>query len=472
MSKLKISKQNVYKKLIAGNMSEYGDAGDEIAFITPEKADQAELERATKLGHLIDKLQWTYKNTKPYLHDLSPGCRICGNGGWSCLFINGKCNCRCFYCPSPQDDISVPTTNRLVFDTSNNYVDYIHHFNFNGVSFSGGEPLLTFERTLDYIRTVRRNGPDDLYIWMYTNGSLMTPDHIRKLKDAGLSEIRFDIGATDYDLKKLRMAIGHIPVVTVEIPAVPEDLNRFPDLVPILADNGVNYLNLHQLRLTPHNMMHLKKRNYTFLHGEKVTILESELAVLDLFKTAVDQGWTLPINYCSFTYKHQFQRAAARKRSALVIAKPYEALTESGFIRTIVLMGAPARLELMAREFSRQEGTRELFQLSGNKSQMFIHETLWPNIDFSGLEVGISYSEAVLSPALSYRHAFKEIRLDGGMKLFVEKQNRTRPIVLAPDEADLFYRHAVLKNHSGAIDPDGHEWIEYEFIREGLQKYF
>ena len=146
-----------------------------------------------------------------------------------------------------------------------------------------------------------------------------------------MNEIRFDISARDYDLDKLQQAVGHIPVVTVEIPAIPEDMEKVSDLLPVLHDVGVNHLNLHQLRLTPHNMMNLKNRNYTFLHGDRVTVLESELMVLNLMEIAVARKEKLPINYCSFVYKHRFQRAAARKRNARFIVKDHESITGSGF---------------------------------------------------------------------------------------------------------------------------------------------
>ena len=474
MKKNGLRKNNIgfAPKLINANLAEYGESGQGLNFITPEKAEAAELERAGLLGQIIDELQWEYKQTKPFLHDLSPGCRICGDGGWSCLFINGKCNCRCFYCPAPQDDISVPTTNRLAFNLSDDYVDYINHFGFKGVSFSGGEPLLTFNRTLDYVRTVRNNVPDDLHIWMYTNGTLMTPEHVRKLKDAGLNEIRFDIGATDYDLKKLIMAVGHIPFVTVEIPAVPEDMDRLSELVPMLWDQGVNYLNLHQLRLTPHNIKFLKNRNYTFLHGEKVTVLESECAVLKLFSEAIEKKWFLPINYCAYTYKNQFQNAAARKRSAAMILRPFESITENGYIRTIGLKGMPEQILAMAARFSNDESIKALFQLSGDKSQLLIHEKLWPLVDFKGISVVLSYAEAILSPHLSYRYAFKEIRLKGGMKIFAEKQNRLSGIVLEPREIETFHQHVILKNKSAGNNGDENKWLSHEYIREGLQRYF
>ncbi len=44
-----------------------------------------------------------------------------------------------------------------------------------------------------------------MHVWLYTNGTLATVDILTQLRDAGLDEIRFDIGATDYNLGMIRM---------------------------------------------------------------------------------------------------------------------------------------------------------------------------------------------------------------------------------------------------------------------------
>lgn len=47
--------------------------------------------------------------------NLSPGCRSCGEGTWSCLFVSGLCNAACFYCPTSQLDKGVPTPRPACF---------------------------------------------------------------------------------------------------------------------------------------------------------------------------------------------------------------------------------------------------------------------------------------------------------------------------------------------------------------------
>jgi len=329
--------------LIESNLREYGYRYDLLTFATPEQLVAANRERADLLLHLDQRAGVGYAGTKLDCNGLSPGCRRCGDGDWSCLFINGRCNGRCFYCPTAQNDDGPPVTNGLAFTSPGEYAAYVHAMGFGGVSISGGEPLLTPELTLAYLHAVRKRCGDNVYLWLYTNGTLLTAALCSRLRDAGLDEIRFDLGAVRYNLKKLRLATGCIPTVTVEIPAVPEDEKLLQRMMPEMAEAGVKHLNLHQMRLTPHNFGPLTERCYTFLHGEKITVLESELSALRTIRFGLVQGIPLPVNYCSFPYKRRFQSAAARRRAALMVCAPGETVTEAGYLRTLSATGVHYR---------------------------------------------------------------------------------------------------------------------------------
>jgi pyruvate formate-lyase activating enzyme-like uncharacterized protein len=322
------------EKCIESNKKEYGLRYESLRFMTDDEAAEAQKKRSDLLVCLENKVEWGFSGTKADCGNLSQGCRLCGAGQWSCLFVNNLCNASCFYCPSSQEEKSVPATNTVMFAAPEEYAAYLKKFGFTGCSISGGEPLLTPKLTLSYIRAVKKAFGSSIYMWMYTNGTLVTDEILINLRDAGLDEIRFDIGAAGYRLDKLKAACGVIPVVTVEIPAVPEDVELMKKLMSELADIGVKHLNLHQLRLTPHNFSEMIKRNYTYIHGESVAVLESEFAALELMKHAKESGIDLPVNYCSFVYKNRFQGLASRRRNAAFVLREGEEITENGYIRT------------------------------------------------------------------------------------------------------------------------------------------
>ncbi|MBI9084417.1 MAG: radical SAM protein [Desulfobacterales bacterium] len=433
-----------------------------------------EAKRARALTAMGSGIEQAFHQTKPHLGPLSPGCRLCGQGSWSCLFINGKCNCRCFYCPTSQEEIGVPTTNRIPFPNPADYATFVHRLGFSGVSISGGEPLLTFDRTLGYIKAVRRRMGDDLHVWLYTNGTLLTADRVEALRAVGVNEIRFDISAAAYDLKKVALAVGRIPCVTIEIPAIPEDLDKLAALLPEMRAMGVNYLNLHQLRLTPHNRARLMTRDYTYLHGEKATVLESEWTALALMQQALEKGVGLPVNYCSFVYKHRCQRAAARKKNAPFVLNGHESVTKSGFIRTLAAWGGPEEISRQADQLSKQGVEIRLWQMTGKKDRLRFHPSLWPVIDRKTVQLQVGYAEAVLCPHMSYRNPFKEIRLSPNSKIYVERQPHCPDVTITAEQCAAFENVILQKAPDGEVsaDPLPDDILGHEFIEPGLQNYF
>ncbi|WP_346860382.1 radical SAM protein [uncultured Draconibacterium sp.] len=320
---------NWRNSLVNGNKAAFGSYTG-LTWLNSYSAHDAQ-EKKDALMHKVENV--LFKGTKPYYKQISDGCKLCGLGQWSCLFITGKCNASCFYCPASQQEDHVPTTQNLSFENAAAYAEYINFFGFKGVSFSGGEPLLKFERTLDYLKQVRKKCKPATYIWMYTNGILGEPQKFRKLAAAGINEVRFDIGATAFRLDKIAAAKGIIPVVTIEIPAVPEELEKLKKLLPEMVKAGVSNLNLHQLRLTPHNVKQLSKHNYTYIHAEQPIVLESELAALELISYAREHSIDIGINYCSFHFKNRFQKAGFRNRISSRLALPDDVITENGYIR-------------------------------------------------------------------------------------------------------------------------------------------
>lgn len=284
---------------------------------------------------LLQKIgnDWLFKNTKPFYRQISKGCELCGQGLWSCLFITGKCNGACFYCPASQNHDAVPSSQQLTFDTPETYAEYIKYFNFKGVSFSGGEPLLYFHKTLAYLESVRKNCDQDVYTWLYTNGIVGDKQKYEKLAAAGLNEIRFDIGATAYKLDKIFSAQHTIGNITIEIPAIPEEKQTIISLLPEMVKMGVTNLNLHQLRLTSFNAPKLLKRNYSYIPSERPVVLESEIAALEILNHAKMLGLDLGVNYCSFDYKFRFQKAGYRRMVAGKFVGEGETLTENGYLR-------------------------------------------------------------------------------------------------------------------------------------------
>jgi uncharacterized protein len=464
MEKIKI-RESLQKK--------YGDEYSQFKWITGEEAQKAEAIRAGVLASLKDSLFTAYSGTKPYYMDISPGCRHCGEGTWSCLFINGKCNGNCFFCPSEQDETGEPVTNTLQFINPEDYLDYIEKFGIKGVSISGGEPLLTIDRSVTFLSAVKERFNDEIHKWLYTNGILITEEILKSLKDAGLNEIRFNLVAQGYKLDKIKLASRYIGTVTVEIPAIPEDGERLCTLLPQLVESGVKFLNLHQLRCTPYNFNKFRERGYTFLHGPDATVLESELTALKMIKTAADSGISLPINYCSYVYRNNFQRIRARERSAPYMAKPFEEITSAGMIRSIAAIIPNEEANRIITSLKQDHEPDTSFHYDP-KSMKFCFKGRILKYIAADTPVNISYFDTTLNESTSYRNPFRDIKLNSRKKITVERWRALPDIELTGDDK-FFFMERFLNGVTNNLVPESLRWSDITSMEKphnGLQEYW
>ncbi|HPS94125.1 MAG TPA: radical SAM protein, partial [Deltaproteobacteria bacterium] len=85
---------------MALNMQEHAPFSDEMRWLRPEAAAIATRRRQQLLREIEDRALSAFNATKLFTGGISPGCRLCGEGAWSCLFINNLCNAHCFFCPA------------------------------------------------------------------------------------------------------------------------------------------------------------------------------------------------------------------------------------------------------------------------------------------------------------------------------------------------------------------------------------
>jgi pyruvate formate-lyase activating enzyme-like uncharacterized protein len=407
----------------AANEREYGEDYGRLRWLDGRSATEAEGRRLEAIDALGQGVEWACDGTKPHYGPLSPGCARCVAGTWSCLFVNGVCNARCFFCPTRQHERGEPTTGQLEFTDPGDYVDYLERFGFDGASLSGGEPFLTLERTVTFLRAIRERFGSGVYLWLYTNGMLATDEALQAVADAGLDEIRFNLHANDYRLEPVASAATRIPTVTIETPAVPEDEARMRDLLPVLADLGVAHVNLHDVRVTPHNVQHVVERGYTCLHGPKVRVLESELTALRLLGEASRQQLALAVQYCCFPYKNPYQTRASRRRWAPFVMRAPETLTDTGAIRRCAVSGEPAYISSLVELWERQGRAPIGWVREGRKGRsLLVVPELLKDVDFEQAQVRVSYASATTVGSPSYRFLPVRVELNDRRQLIVERR--------------------------------------------------
>ena len=452
-----------------------------MKWLLPDEIEAAVLTRKSLLDRIMSNphAQWAYSNSKIYTHAISPGCTLCGQGEWSCLFVNGICNAHCFYCPTAQDDPGQPMAHTIAFDDPDDYAEYVSRYHIRGVGFSGGEPLITFDRLLGYLDALKTRIDRPVYTWLYTNGILVNREKLAALRDGGLDEIRFDLSANGYRLEALTQALPVIPRVTVEIPAIPEDISTVKQLMLDMERQGVDHLNLHQIRCTPYNASHLIARGYTFVRGTSVTVLESELTALALIQHALERDIALPINYCSFAFRHQFQGMGARKRYAKEVKAGHEDITPTGYIRHLQLFGTEKDIADVCNVFTSRAVDPSLYNVSTNKESLSFASEIWPLIDFSKVRLKVSYSHAIIRNNVSYFHPFKKVVLDNGKSFVAEKQTIRSGIWLEGTAVQSFGRLFGIQGASPADKTQDLRFSEtwdtispFEALNPGLAHYY
>lgn len=146
---------------------------------------------------------------------------------------------------------------------------------------------------------------------------------------------------------------------------------------------GVKYLNLHQLLFTEYNYRDFIKRNYTFLHNEAFSILESEITALKLLEFAIRNKVEMPINYCSQYYKRRFQTSAENRWKAKVFIEEYEGLTESNLIRRLSVRSSKKRHTELTNKLKTIYSASNLWSENKPAEEIFIHSSLAKHIKFT-----------------------------------------------------------------------------------------
>lgn len=411
----------------------------DLPWFSEEEALRANLQRDELLRDLSGWITSSFEGSKLHSGDLSPGCSICGNGGWGCNFVNRLCNRHCFYCPQDRSIMTdrEPQTDRISFKDPSEHIFFLKTFQIKGVGFSGGEPLLALDRLLAHIKEIRHEFGDLIYLWVYTNGDLANRNSLEKLGRAGLNEIRLDLSARGYDLSPINLMKEHIPTVTVEIPAIPEDFDRVKNLLAQMETIGVDFLNLHQLHASENNYRELCKRNYHFIHDTNTPIFESELTALKLLAFARENQIKLPINYCCTIYKRRFQGRDRRTRFARVILNGFEEITNAAYIRSFKVLDSTDRIKKLVSILD-ANCSSTLWECNDSMTEIIIHSSLLPYVDWSSARIEITYFEpqvglkggediriednlAVTKKAIYQKNGWSKIAMDSWHKLYVLK---------------------------------------------------
>jgi uncharacterized protein len=388
------------KQLIKAAKTQTGWAYSELPWFSPKQAEQANRIRQDLLVQFAGALRYSFNGTKPHLGPLSLGCQLCGTSNSIYHFINSACTRTCCFCPQDrsQNIDSPPEVDGIPFVKDEDFINYLKTFHIKRVGITGGEPLLVLDKLISRIKSIRKNLRDDVYIWLNTNGDLTTRETLLKLHAAGLNEIKFNICAQNYDLSAVKLALSYIPLVTVEIPAIPEDLEITKTAILEMEAIGVSFLNLIQLEISQDNYRKLGIHQFHLHHRQfMLPVFESEICALQLMLFRQEKGLRLPVSYCGFPYRFEMTNAMRSKRYNQFELKGWEEVTETGLIRTFALKNSTETATRVAQLLEKKSYSNGLWSLNADCSELTFHRKLLPLILDQTTHVVLQYLQKTLS---------------------------------------------------------------------------
>ncbi len=307
------------------------------------------------------------------MEQLSIGCRSCHLGNWLCIFLTYLCNAKCDFCPAPfsQEDKII-----TAFGSNPDVIlQYVNQYGFTGISFSGGECFLVFDRLVQWLRFFKESRPD-VYFWAYTNGIDVTDDQMTVLAGIGLNELRFNIAATGYThpdvIRVIREACKRFEHVAVEIPSIPGDFLRLTQALTVLKTAPIHFLNLHEYILTPHDPVSTHARKEIFLLNKQSKIpfdLDSASNTRKIMAFCRDHDLGMKINDCSLKVKEK-QMLQRRLKMGQIVRKDFEELTPDGLLETYYVSSMKENIEELENSLKKGKDLSSLWEYCHHENEI------------------------------------------------------------------------------------------------------
>jgi len=265
------------------------------------------------------------------------GCQLCTKGAKLVLFVTGMCGRGCYYCPLSERrrDKDVTYANERPVKSKRDIIKEAELIDALGTGLTGGDPSLRFGRVLSYIRLLKRRFGKNHHIHMYCGGDLSI-EQLRKLKRAGLDELRFHTWSAKPVEQALKVGIR----AGVEIPAIPGTFRRTTKLFRELDRIRCTFVNLNEMEFSDTNLVELKARGFKIKSDESMAVKGSEEFARKVLNWAA-RNTHLNIHYCPSALKDNVQLRNRLRRRAKNVARPHEVINEDGLLVKGIIHGLP-----------------------------------------------------------------------------------------------------------------------------------
>jgi len=163
-----------------------------------------------------------------------------------------KCNLKCKHCYSESGNVS---KSELSTEEALKVVDQLADFGVTSLAFSGGEPLMR----KDFFEVARHAVDVGLYVSLATNGTLLNPENVRKLKEIGVHYVEVSLdgadakthdffrgktGAFNQTLQGLKNCLSKDICTCVAVTATKNNLTEIPAVLEMAENMGIDRFTL------------------------------------------------------------------------------------------------------------------------------------------------------------------------------------------------------------------------------------
>jgi hypothetical protein len=266
--------------------------------------------------------------------ELIQGCQLCVKGEKLVLFVTGLCSSRCDFCPISDKKLYkdvIYANERPLKDEKETkaIIGEAEACSANGAGITGGDPLVKLDRTVEYIKLLKKTFGKEFHIHLYTPLTLVNEKNLLRLYKAGLDEIRFHLKLDkEEEWPKIMLARKFEWKVGVEIPIIPGKEQETKLLIDFIADK-VDFLNLNELELAD-NAVWRNKKNVKCKDNISYAIKGSNDLAKKLLKYCASLG--IKTHYCTCKLKDKVQLAERILRRAKNVKQKFDVLKEDGLL--------------------------------------------------------------------------------------------------------------------------------------------
>ena len=235
------------------------------------------------------------------------GCRSCLLGtGLSAVRKTNRCNAACPFCYDYGQLDAIPPIGEGLWEIGGcRYREEDLPLLFSlqkkptGIAYVYLEPFMEIEK---YYGVIRRFHEAGIHQHMYTNGIPANGENLKALGEAGLDELRFNLGASgcaDRVIDAMATAKKVIPQVGIETPMTREFEKQFRQKKAKILATGIDFINCAELHLNENNLPNYWGENMYFCRMGYLSPIFSRDISLRMLKAAAEEQWPVAVHDCS-----------------------------------------------------------------------------------------------------------------------------------------------------------------------------